>query len=85
MRLLLLGLILSIVACDDFCPPDEQVGTLELSTATRSFNPYTSDTRLVFENTSGDSLVFLAPQGAQRNSDQLCVQELCTEPKIKGA
>ncbi|MEM1325881.1 MAG: hypothetical protein AAGI23_08005 [Bacteroidota bacterium] len=71
-------------ACDDFCPPDEQVGELELTPSTLSFNPYTDDSRLVFLNANGDSLVFTAPEGVARQIDQLCVQELCTEPKIKG-
>jgi hypothetical protein len=72
------------IACDDFCPPDEQVGELELTAATRSFNPYTSDSRLVFVNANNDSLIFTLPEGRQQSSDQLCVQELCTEPEIKG-
>lgn len=66
------------------CPDDRKVGDLTLSTATQSFNPYNSRSRLVFENEVGDSLVFSATNGLEESFDRLCVKELCTEPKIKG-
>lgn len=85
IRLLFLFLILILLlACDDFCPPDEQVGKLELTTATLSFSVYDEDSQIIFKNEIGDSLVFMANEGVQRTDDRLCVQELCTEPEIKG-
>lgn len=67
-----------------FCPDDRKVGDLALSTVTQSFNPYKSESRLVFENEAGDSLIFQATNGLEGSFDRLCVKELCTEPKIKG-
>ncbi|MEL6719211.1 MAG: hypothetical protein AAFP82_10885 [Bacteroidota bacterium] len=86
MRNLIFFLITTfLLSCGgSICPDDRKVGDLALSTATQSFNPYTSESRLVFENTTGDSLIFRANNGLEESFDRLCVKELCTEPKIKG-
>ncbi|MEN0050119.1 MAG: hypothetical protein AAF806_23850 [Bacteroidota bacterium] len=79
--------IIAILLCScngNFCPDDRKVGDLALSSTTQSFNPYNSESRLVFENEMGDSLVFKATNGLEESFDRLCIKELCTEPQIKG-
>ncbi|MEM8523361.1 MAG: hypothetical protein AAGG68_01900 [Bacteroidota bacterium] len=78
-------LVILLGSCNgSFCPDDRKVGDLSLTANTKSFNPYDSESRLVFENEAGDSLVFQSTNGLEESMDRLCINKLCTEPKIKG-
>lgn len=84
---ILFSLILSVVlfSCKkNVCPPDKKLGKISLRNETLIFNPYNGDEKLIFKNSQGDSLTLLAPEGKKITFDQLCVKNICTEPKIKG-
>ena len=71
-------------SCPKDCPPDEKIGDLNLKTTTLSYSPYSGTEKLVFKNSSGDSIILQSDAGKQISQDRLCVREICEEPKIKG-
>jgi len=78
-------LVFFLYSCNgSICPDDRKIGDLALTSDTKSYNPYNNESRLVFENEGGDSLIFKATDGLEESFDRLCVKQLCTEPKIKG-
>lgn len=66
------------------CPPDEKVGEFNLTDLNKSFNSYSGSEKLIFKNATGDSLTLTAKDGKAVTRDQICIEEICTEPKIKG-
>lgn len=82
--LLLLSSLLFFTCRKNVCPPDEKVGSLDLTSTTLAFNPYIGSEKLIFKNATGDSLTLESPDGKTIRRDNLCVEEICTEPKIKG-
>lgn len=66
------------------CPPDEKVGEFNLTETNKNYNPYSGTEKLIFKNALGDSLTLSAKDGKTITRDQLCIEEICTEPKIKG-
>lgn len=66
------------------CPPDEKVGEFDLTDINKSFNPYSGAEKLIFKNANGDSLILKAKDGKTVTRDQICIEEICTETKIKG-
>lgn len=66
------------------CPPDEKVGKFNLTDLNKSYNPYSGTEKLIFKNSNGDSLTLKANEGKAVTRDQICIEEICTEPKIKG-
>ncbi len=80
----LLILMLSFSCKKTVCPPDKNLGDINLRSATLEFNLYSGNEKLIFKNASGDSLILLAPDGKKVTRDQLCIKTICTEPKIKG-
>lgn len=84
---ILFSLILTLFLCSckkNVCPPDKKLGDLALRAETLGYNPYDGNEKLIFKNTQGDSLTLLAPAGKKVTFDQLCIKNICTEPKIKG-
>jgi len=70
--------------CPQNCPPDEKVGEFDLKAETLSYVPYDGNEKIIFKNSSGDSLIFEAVDGKVITREQLCVKVICTEQKIKG-
>ena len=84
ITLLSLSTLFFFTCKKNVCPPDEKIGDLELAAATLEFMPYSGSEKLVFKNAAGDSLILQSTDGKRITNEQLCVEKICTEPKIKG-
>lgn len=66
------------------CPPDQQVGSLDLAPETMAWLPYNGGETLFFENADGEKLVLQNSSGKQVERDHLCTKTLCTEARYDG-
>jgi hypothetical protein len=80
LLLICLFTLMTGLACN--CPPDEEIGQLGLSEASRHFLPYDGTETLRFVNDSGQAMAFSAPRGEEAGQDQLCVNIICTEARF---
>ena len=72
-------------ACDNTCPPNEKIGTIDLSDTTKLFIPasYLAEKVQVFENNSGAEIKLILSEQNQQ-IDKLCIETICTEPVFDG-
>lgn len=83
--LLALLIVLISISCKVNCPPDEKVGTIDLSDTTETYIPsfYLNESTLVFKNESGE-LLKLHLNSQEEQMDKLCVETICTELEFDG-
>lgn len=65
-----------------FCPPDEKIGSLELSKETINYIPYHGSEKLRFQNNEGFEIQLSAPKGRQLHKDKLCIKSNCEGNKL---
>ncbi len=81
----LLAIILSSSCKVIDCPPDEKIGSVDLSDTTKRFIPsfYIDEASLIFKN-GNEAQIKLALTEQVQQVDQLCIETICNEPEFDG-
>jgi hypothetical protein len=85
MKLISTIVVLMIAkSCVTGCPPDREIGEVNLTSVSQSFFPFEGSPTIVFKDTAGNELEFRSNEGVLTEDSQIAVYKICTEVKFDG-